>query len=329
MQTRNLGAQGPAVSAIGLGCMGMSDFYGSKATRDDAESLATIGAALDAGVTLLDTGDFYGMGHNEALVAKAIAGRREGVFLSVKFGAQRSHAGAFLGFDGRPAAVKTFAAYSLQRLGVDVIDLYQPARVDPAVPLEETVGAVADLIKEGKVRYLGVSEMNAAQLRRAHAVHPVAALQIEYSLATRVIEPEILPTARELGVAIVAYGALSRGLLTNSFDGKLPPGDFRVHSPRFTGENLSHNLDRVAVLREIAAAKGCSAAQLAIAWVLSRGEDILPIIGTTKRSRLPEILGALDIELDAGDLARLEEAFPPGAIAGDRYPTQQMGMVAG
>jgi aryl-alcohol dehydrogenase-like predicted oxidoreductase len=328
MRTRNLGAQGPAVSAIGLGCMGMSDFYGSKASRDDAESLATIGAALDAGVTLLDTGDFYGMGHNEALVAKAIAGRREGVFLSVKFGAQRSHSGAFLGFDGRPVAVKTFAAYSLQRLGVEVIDLYQPARVDPAVPLEETVGAVADLIKEGKVRYLGVSEMNAAQLRRAHAVHPVAALQIEYSLATRVIEPEILPTARELGVAIVAYGALSRGLLTNSFDGKLPLGDFRAHSPRFTGANLAHNLDRVAVLREIAAAKGCSAAQLAIAWVLARGEDIIPIVGTTKRSRLPEILGALDIELDAGDLARLEEAFPPGAIAGERYPVQQMGMVA-
>ena len=188
-----------------------------------------------------------------------------------------------------------------------MIDLYQPARVDPAVPLEETVGAVADLIKEGKVRYLGVSEMNAAQLRRAHAVHPVAALQIEYSLATRVIEPEILPTARELGVAIVAYGALSRGLLTNAFDGELPIGDFRAHSPRFTGANLAHNLDRVAVLREIAAAKGCSAAQLAIAWVLSRGEDILPIIGTTKRSRLPEILGVLDIELGADDLARLEE----------------------
>ena len=328
MQTRHLGANGPAVSALGLGCMGMSDFYRSKAGRDDAESLATIHEALDRGITLLDTGDFYGMGHNEALVAKAIAGRRDSVFLSVKFGALRSHSGAFLGFDGRPAAVKTFAAYSLQRLGVDVIDLYQPARVDPAVPYEETIGAVADLIREGKVRYLGISEASAEQMRRAHAVHPVTALQIEYSLATRLIEREILPAARELGVGIVAYGALSRGLLSGTFDGTFAPGDLRAHSPRFTGKNLEHNLERVAALQEIAARKGCTASQLAIAWVLARGEDVVPIVGTAKRTRLRENLGALDVVLDPSDLAELDQAFAPGAIAGERYPEQQMHLVA-
>ncbi|HEX3530263.1 MAG TPA: aldo/keto reductase [Thermoanaerobaculia bacterium] len=328
MQTRHLGTHGPAVSALGLGCMGMSDFYGSKAGRDDAESLATITEALDLGVTLLDTGDFYGMGHNEALVAKAIAGRRDAIFLSVKFGALRSPAGAFLGFDGRPAAVKNFAAYSLQRLGVDVIDLYQPARVDPAVPYEETIGAVADLIREGKVRFLGISEASAEQMRRAHAVHPVTALQIEYSLATRLIEGGILPAARELGIGIVAYGALSRGLLSDTFDGKLPPGDFRAHAPRFTGQNLAHNLERVATLKAIAARKGCTASQLAIAWVLSRGEDIVPVVGTAKRTRLHENLQALDVKLEPSDVAELDQAFPPGAIAGDRYPEPQMRMVA-
>jgi aryl-alcohol dehydrogenase-like predicted oxidoreductase len=308
--------------------MGMSDFYRSRAGRDDAESLATITEALDSGITLIDTGDFYGMGHNEALVARAIAGRRESVFLSVKFGALRSPSGAFLGFDGRPAAVKNFAAYSLQRLGVDVIDLYQPARVDPAVPYEETIGTVADLIREGKVRHLGISEASAEQMRRAHAVHPVTALQIEYSLATRLIEGEILPAARELGVGIVAYGALSRGLLSGTFDGTLVPGDFRAHSPRFTGQNLAHNLERVAALQEIAARKGCTASQLAIAWVLARGEDIVPIVGTTKRTRLRENLQALSITLDASDLAELDQAFAPGAIAGERYPEQQMQLVA-
>ena len=328
MQTRHLGAHGPVVSALGLGCMGMSDFYRSRAGRDDAESLATITEALDSGITLIDTGDFYGMGHNEALVARAIAGRRESVFLSVKFGALRSPSGAFLGFDGRPAAVKNFAAYSLQRLGVDVIDLYQPARVDPAVPYEETIGTVADLIREGKVRHLGISEVSAEQMRRAHAVHPVTALQIEYSLATRLIEGEILPAARELGVGIVAYGALSRGLLSGTFDGTLVPGDFRAHSPRFTGQNLAHNLERVAALQEIAARKGCTASQLAIAWVLARGEDIVPIVGTTKRTRLRENLQALSITLDASDLAELDQAFAPGAIAGERYPEQQMQLVA-
>ena len=328
MQIRHLGHHGPAVSALGLGCMGMSDFYGSKTGRDDAESLATIAEALDRGVTLLDTGDFYGMGHNEALVGKAIAGRRDSVFLSVKFGAMRSFSGGFLGFDGRPAAVKNFAAYSLQRLGVDVIDLYQPARVDPAVPYEDTIGAVADLIREGKVRFLGISEASAEQMRRAHAVHPVAALEIEYSLATRLIEDEILPVARELGVGIVAYGALSRGLLSGTFDGTLAPGDFRAHSPRFTGENLAHNLERVAALKKIAARKGCTASQLAIAWVLSRGGDIVPIVGTAKRTRLRENLQALEVELDPSDLAELNQMFAPGAIAGDRYPEQQMRLVA-
>lgn len=328
MQTRQLGTQGATVSALGLGCMGMSDFYGSRADRDDAESLATIGAALDAGITLLDTGDFYGMGHNEALVGKAIAGRREEVFLSVKFGAQRSHSGAFLGFDGRPAAVKSFAAYSLQRLGVDVIDLYQPARVDPAVPYEETIGAVKDLIEEGKVRFLGISEASAAQLRRAHAVHPVTALQIEYSLATRIIEPEILPTARELGVGIVPYGALGRGLLSGTLDGSFAPGDFRAHTPRFQGPNLAHNLERVALLKTLAGRKGCTPSQLAIAWVLSRGEDIVPIVGTTKRSRLRENLGALDLSLNAAELAELDQAFSPGSFAGERYEERQMALVA-
>jgi pyridoxine 4-dehydrogenase len=307
--------------------MGMSDFYGSKAGRDDAESLATIAEALDRGITLLDTGDFYGMGHNEALVAKAIAGRRDSVFLSVNFGGLRSPSGAFLGFDGRPVAVKNFAAYSLQRLGVDVIDLYQPARVDPAVPYEETIGAVADLIREGKVRFLGISEASAEQMRRAHAVHPVAALQIEYSLATRLIEAEILPVARELGIGVVAYGALSRGLLSGTFDTNLAVGDFRAHSPRFTGQNLAHNLERVAALKDFAARKGCTAAQLAIAWVLSRGEDIVSIVGTAKRTRLRENLQSLDVALNAADLAELDQAFAPGAIAGDRYPEPQMRMV--
>jgi aryl-alcohol dehydrogenase-like predicted oxidoreductase len=308
--------------------MGMSDFYGSKATRNDAESLATIQAALDAGVTLFNTGDFYGTGHNELLLGRALAGRRDQVVISVKFGVLRSPAGGFLGLDCRPAAVKNFAAYSLQRLGVEVIDVYQPARVDPAVPLEDTVGAVADLITEGKVRYLGVSEMSADQLRRAHAVHPVAALEIEYSLATRVIEAEILPVARALGIGIVAYGALSRGLLTDTFDPALEAGDFRAHAPRFQGENLTHNLRLVATLRSIAARIGCTVAQLAIAWVLARGEDIVTLIGTSKRSRLDENLQALAVSLTAQDIAELDAVFVPGAMAGDRYDAQQMHIVA-
>jgi pyridoxine 4-dehydrogenase len=328
MQMRTLGTAGPTVSAVGLGCMGMSDFYGSKATRNDAESRATIHAALEAGVTLFNTADFYGTGHNEWLLGQALAGRREQVVLSVKCGVLRSPTGGFLGLDCRPAAVKNFAAYSLQRLGVDVIDVYQPARVDPAVPLEDTVGAVADLITEGKVRYLGVSEMSADQLRRAHAVHPVTALEIEYSLATRVIEAEILAVARALGVGIVAYGALSRGLLTDTFAPALDAEDFRAHAPRFQGENLAHNLRLVAALKSVATRVGCTVAQLAIAWVLSRGEDIVALIGTSKRTRLGENLKALTVSLRAEDIAELDALFVPGVIAGDRYDAQQMRIVA-
>ncbi|TGK08844.1 aldo/keto reductase [Leptospira fletcheri] len=328
MKRKKLGKNGPEVSSVGLGCMGMSDFYGSKATRDDRESISTIHAALDAGIDYLDTGDFYGMGHNELLVAAAIRDRRDKAFLSVKFGALRSHNGAFLGFDTRPNAVKTFAAYSLQRLGVEVIDLYQPARVDPSVPIEDTVGAVADLIKEGKVRYLGLSEANAEQIRRAHSVHPVSALQIEYSLATRLIETNILPTIRELGIGLVPYGIVGRGLLTGNIFGGLPQSDYRNHLPRFQGENLAKNLERVTILQDLANSKGCTAAQIAIAWVLSRGEDIVPLISTSKRERLAENLKALEVPLTSEELEKLDRTFAEGAISGDRYPAPQMGMVA-
>jgi aryl-alcohol dehydrogenase-like predicted oxidoreductase len=273
---------------------------------------------------MLNTGDFYGMGHNEMLIGRALKGRRrDDAVISVKFGAQRSPTGAFLGFDTRPAAVKNFAAYSLKRLGVDVIDMYQPARIDPSVPVEDTVGAIADLIEEGKVRYLGLSEANAEHLRRAHAVHPVSALEIEYSLATRLIEPEILPTARELGVGIVAYSVVAQGLLLGTIEGPLPADDPRGHLfPRFQGDNLLHNLERVAVLKELAAAREASPAQVAIAWVLSRGDDIVPLIGMSRPGRLPENLATVDMQLSPGELAMLDEAFAPGAIAGDRQPTR-------
>jgi aryl-alcohol dehydrogenase-like predicted oxidoreductase len=328
LATRTLGNKGPRVSALGLGCMGMSDFYGTKDSRDDVESVATIRAAMDAGITMLDTGDFYGVGHNELLVREAIKGARDKVFISVKTGVLRDANGGFAGLDGRPQAIKNFAAYSLQRLGVDVIDLYQPARVDPNVPLEDTIGAIADLIKEGKVRYLGVSEMNAEQLKRAHAVHPVAALQIEYSLATRVIEKEILPTARALGVGIVAYAPLSRGLLSGGLSGQFAPTDFRAHSPRFTGDNFAQNQTRVQVLNEIAKHKGATAAQVAIAWVLAQGDDIVPIVGTTKRARLTENVGALAVKLSTADIATLNAQFDDEKMAGTRYASYLMGSVA-
>jgi aryl-alcohol dehydrogenase-like predicted oxidoreductase len=330
MKTHRLGTEGPLVSAIGLGCMQMSGATGPHPGPDrDQDGIATIHAALDAGINLLNTGDFYGMGHNEMLIGRALKGRRDQAILSVKFGAQKSPSGAFLGFDSRPASIKNFAAYSLQRLGVDVIDLYQPARIAPDVPIEETVGAIADLIQEGKVRFLGLSEANAEQVRRAHAVHPVTALEIEYSLATRLIERDILPTARDLGIGIVGYGVVAQGLLLGDMTAPLPPEDRRAKLfPRFQGANLVHNLERVAVLKELAAARGCTPAQLAIAWVLTRGEDIVPLIGMSKPARLAENLTALELSLNEEELALLEETFADGAIRGDRQPPQFKHLVA-
>ncbi|MFH8896336.1 aldo/keto reductase [Streptomyces coeruleorubidus] len=327
MRTRTLGTTGPQVSALGLGCMGMSALYGE---ADRAESVETIHEALEAGVTLLDTGDFYGMGHNEMLIGEALrtasAARREQALVSVKFGALRDPDGGWSGYDGRPAAVKNFAAYSLQRLGVDHIDVYRIARLDPDVPIEETVGAIAELVERGYVRHIGLSEVGADTIRRAAATAPISDLQIEYSLISRGIEDEILPTTRELGIGITAYGVLSRGLISGHFtaDRQLGAGDFRAMSPRFQGDNLRHNLNLVEALRKIAEQKGVSVAQIAIAWALSRGEDIVPLVGARRRDRLTEALGALDVTLDAADLAAIEEAVPPGAAAGDRYPAAQM-----
>jgi aryl-alcohol dehydrogenase-like predicted oxidoreductase len=324
MITRSLGSAGPTVSAVGLGCMGMSDFYGP---ADQAESIATIHAALDAGVTLLDTGDYYGMGHNELLLGEALRGRdRDRVVLSVKFGLLRGPDGAIVGLDGRPAAVQSSLAYSLRRLGTDHVDIYRLGRVDPAVPIEETVGAIAELVEAGCVRHVGLSEAGADTVRRAHATHPVADLQIEYSLLSRGIEAEILPACRELGVGVTAYGVLSRGLLSGhwSKDRTLAAGDFRGSAPRFTGHNLDRNLALVQQLRAVADAKGATVAQLAIAWVLSRGPDIVPLVGARRRDRLAEALGALSLELTADDLAAIERAVPSGAAAGDRYHAPQM-----
>jgi aryl-alcohol dehydrogenase-like predicted oxidoreductase len=327
MHTRSLGTTGPQVSALGLGCMGMSALYGD---ADRAESIATLHAALEAGVTLLDTGDFYGMGHNEMLIGEALRAappaRREQALVSVKFGALRDPDGNWSGYDGRPAAVKNFAAYSLQRLGVDHIDVYRIARLDPDVPVEETVGAIAELVEKGHVRHIGLSEVGEETIRRAAATAPISDLQIEYSLITRGIEDRLLPTTRELGIAITAYGVLSRGLISGHFhrDRQLAPNDFRAHSPRFQGENLQRNLDLVDALRKIAEQKGATVAQIAIAWVLSRGEDIVPLVGALTRERLAESLGALDVTLDEADLAAIEQAVPADAVAGERYPAAQM-----
>jgi aryl-alcohol dehydrogenase-like predicted oxidoreductase len=325
--TRRLGSGGPRVSAIGLGCMGMSGAYGP---AEKGESIATIGAALDAGINLLDTGDYYGMGHNELLIRQALRGRdRDAVVLSVKFGALRGPDNAFIGIDGRPVAVRNFLAYSLQRLGTDHVDVYRLGRVDPQVPIEETVGAIAEMIAAGWVRHVGLSEAGAQTVRRAHAVHPVADLQIEYSLLSRGIEAEILPACRELGVGVTAYGVLSRGLLGGGWSRERgsAAGDARARMPRFRPENLGRNLALVDALGEVAAAKGATVAQLAIAWVLARGQDIVPLVGTTRRDRLAEAVDAVQLELGEDDLAAIEHAVPPGAAAGDRYDERQMAML--
>jgi aryl-alcohol dehydrogenase-like predicted oxidoreductase len=322
MELVSLGRGGPQVSRAGLGLMGMSGVYGP---ADEAESIATIHAALDAGITLLDTGDFYGMGHSELLLRDALRGRDRGsVFVQVKFGGQRDPAGAFIGHDASPSGVKNSLAYTLTRLGTDYVDLYQPARLDPHVPIEDTVGAIAEMIQAGYVRYLGLSEMGAATIRRAHAVHPVTALQIEYSLMSRGIEAEILPAVRELGIGVTAYGIMSRGLLSTASVREIGPGDPRARYPRFQGENLQRNLELLATLEKIAQDHGVTTAQLAIAWVASRGTDIVPLIGTKRRDRLAEALGALEVELSPADLAAIEAAVPSGQVAGDRYEPGQM-----
>jgi aryl-alcohol dehydrogenase-like predicted oxidoreductase len=321
--TRSLGRDGPAVSDIGLGAMGMSDFYGA---ADRGESIATIHAALDAGITLIDTGDFYGSGHNELLIREALAGRdRDKVVLSVKFGALRDPGGGWGGYDASPAAVKNFLAHSLQRLGTDHIDIYRPARLDPEVPIEDTVGAMAEMVEAGHIRHIGLSEVSAETIRRAQTVHPICDLQIEYSLLTRGVEAQILPTLRELGIGLTAYGVLSRGLLSGHWTrAKGGEDDFRTRSPRFQGENLDRNLELVERLRRVAHDKGATVAQLAIAWVAAQGPDIVPLVGARERTRLAESLEALDVALTREDLEAIEQALPPGAAAGDRYAAAQM-----
>jgi aryl-alcohol dehydrogenase-like predicted oxidoreductase len=324
LETRRLGSSGPSVSAIGLGCMAMSGVYGPS---DEREGIATIHAALDAGITLLDTGDFYGMGHNEMLIGEALrAGDRGAAQISVKFGALRGPDNRFAGNDGRPVAVANFLAYSLRRLGTDHIAIYRPARLDPDVPIEETVGAIADQVEAGYVRHIGLSEVSADTLRRAHAVHPICDVQIEYSMLSRSVEGSVLPACRELGVAVTAYGVLTRGLLSGHWspDRRLDPSDIRAHSPRFVGENLRHNLALVDAAREIAEHHGISVAQLAIAWVLARGADIVALIGARRRDQLAGALGALPVRLDEAALEALEAAVPAGVAAGQRYP--QAGM---
>jgi aryl-alcohol dehydrogenase-like predicted oxidoreductase len=325
MEMTTLGRGGPVVSRVGLGLMGMSGIYGQ---ADDHESIATIHAAVDAGITLLDTGDFYGMGHNELLLRDTLRRGipRDRVFIQVKFGGQRDPSGAFVGQDASPAMVKSSLAYTLTRLDTEYVDLYQPARLDPRVPIEDTVGAVAEMIAAGYVRYLGLSEVGADTIRRAHAVHPVAALQIEYSLMSRGIEKQILPTVRELGIAVTAYGILSRGLLSSG-TAQLASNDPRARFPRFRGENHDRNLELLAALEAIADDNGVTAAQLAIAWVASRGHDIIPLIGTKRRDRLAEALHALDLTLSADELAAIEAAVPADAVAGERYDTAQVAML--
>ena len=319
MERRKLGTQGLEVSAEGLGCMGMSEFYGP---TDESEAIATIRRALELGVDLLDTADMYGPFANERLVGRAIAGRREHVVLATKFGNERRDDGSWIGINGRPEYVRSACEASLARLGVDHIDLYYQHRVDKTVPIEETVGAMAELVAAGKVRYLGLSEAAPATVRRAHAVHPISALQTEYSLWTRDPEQGVLPAVRELGIGFVAYSPLGRGFLAGRFRGAddlTTPGDFRTRHPRFQDENLARNLELLARLEEVATAKGVSAAQLALAWVLHRGTDVVPIPGTKRRGYVEENVAATAIALDDAELARLDEALPPGATSGARY----------
>lgn len=319
MKTRNLGSHGPVVSALALGCMGMSGMYGQS---EESESVRTIHAAMDAGITLLDTGDFYGMGHNELLIRKALEGGRRGqVLLSVKFGALRDPRGGWAGFDGSPAAVKNFLAYSLQRLEVDHIDIYRPARLDPNVPIEETVGAIAELIQAGYVRYIGLSEVGGDTLRRAQTVHPISDLQIEYALITRGIESEILPAIQELDLGVTAYGVLSRGLLSGSAPSK---GDFRAYLPRFRGPNLEQNKRFVDALASFARDHGATPSQVAVAWVLSRGENIVPVIGARKPQQVEDAVRALEFRLTPEDLAELERLVTSFPVAGTRYDEHQM-----
>ncbi|MCW2752541.1 MAG: aldo/keto reductase [Aeromicrobium sp.] len=325
LTTKKLGTLG-ATPAIGLGMMGMSALYGP-ADRD--ESIATIHAAIGAGVTLLDTGDFYGMGHNELLLAEALRGQdRDAVDISVKFGALRGPDGAWYGFDARPGAVKTWLAYSLVRLDTDHVDIYRPARLDPDVPIEDTIGAIAELVEAGYVRHIGLSEVGAETIRRAHAVHPISDLQIEYSLISRGIEGDILDTCRELGIGITAYGVLSRGLIGGHYDpSKTAATDFRAHSPRFQGDNLDRNLEMVEALRKVAADTGITVAQAAIAWVASRGDDIVPVVGARTRERLAESLGAGSVTLTGEQLSAIEAAMPVDQVAGTRYAEAQMAML--
>ena len=327
MQVRRLGKNGPEVSAIGLGCMGMSGTYGA---ADETESIATIHAAIEAGVTLFDTGDFYGMGHNEMLLQKALAGRpRDRFLIGVKFDGMRGPNGAFIGLDARPVAVKNFLAYSLRRLGTDYVDLYQPARVDPSVPIEDTVGAISEMVKAGYVRHIGLSEASAETIRRANAIHPIAALQIEYSLVSRSVEAEILPALRELGISLVAYGVFSRGLLTGHVPsaGSASQGDIRAHFPRFQGENLERNQQLILRLQDIALKKRVSVAQLALAWILSKGKEIIPLVGARRRQQLAEALETLAISFSADEIAIIERAVPLGSVAGDRYGREQMAVL--
>ncbi len=326
MKTRQLGRNGPHVSQVGLGCMTLSGVYGGQA--DEKEGIATIQAALDAGITLFDTGDFYAMGHNESLLGSALKGRRDQAFVQVKFGVQRDPAQRHLGYDVRPNSIRNFISYSLQRLKTDYIDLYQPARVDPEVPIEDVVGTVADLIKAGYVRYIGLSEADGDTLRRAHAVHPIAALQTEYSLIARGIEREVLPVCRELGIGLVPYGVLSRGLLS----GNVTPDrlaadktDIRARFPRFQGENLTRNLTLAAQLAKIAERRGATPAELAIAWVAGRGEDIVPLVGARNRAQLGALTGAFDLRLTPAEYEEIENAVPVAAVAGDRYDARSSG----